>query len=93
MAILVVGCELPPEATRFDKACAAVVGAFHDAAVPITLEDCGTGQVRGSKDGVDVRANLRTLTDGSVRVEFHTSGTNQALIHRVSQAYDARMGR
>jgi len=93
MAILVAGCELPPEATRFEKACAAAVGAFRDAAVQITLEDCGTGQVRGSKDGVDLRANLRTLVDGSVRVEFHTSGANQALIHQVSRAYDERMGR
>lgn len=91
--ILVSGCETTPEPTRFDKACAAVVGAFRDAAVTIAQEDCGTGQVRGSKDGIDVRANLRTLPDGSVRVELHSSGPNQALVHRISQAYDERMGR
>lgn len=92
-AVLMAGCELPPEKSRFEKTCAAVVAAFRDAAVQIAVEDCGTGQVRGSKDGIDVRANLRTLVDGSVRVEFHTSGSNQALIHQISRAYDERIGR
>ena len=91
--ILLGACETPPEPTRFEKACSAVVGAFQDAVVPIAVQDCATGQVRGSKDGIEVRASLRTLPDGAVRVEFHTSGQNQALIHRISQAYDARMGR
>ena len=69
------------------------MGAFQDEAVKLSVQDCGTGQIRGSKDGVELSANLRTLPDGAVRVEFRSSGPNQALVHRVSQAYDRRMGR
>jgi hypothetical protein len=43
-----------------------------------------------------VAANVRTQADGSVRVEFNTSGAtgqDPALIDRISRSYDRRMGR
>ena len=75
---------------------AAAIGAFQDQGVRITSEDRGSGVVRGTRDGINVTANVRTQADGSVRVEFNTSGATErdpALIDRISQTYDRRMGR
>ena len=93
LTLLLCGCSTYPEPTRFELSCAAAAGAFRDEEVKVTLEDCAKGEIRGSKDGVNLSASLRTLPDGAVRVEFHSTGPNQALVHRVSQAYDRRMGR
>ena len=84
----------PP--TAFDRSWAATVGAFEDQGVLITLQDRSTGQVRGTRGGIDVTANLRTQADGSVRVELNTAGAtarDPTLIQRISNAYDRRMGR
>ena len=80
----------------FDASWSAAVGAFADQGVRITSEDRGAGQIRGTRDGIDVVANVRTQADGSVRVEFNTSGATSrdpTLINRISSAYDRRMGR
>jgi hypothetical protein len=85
----------PPTAS-FDRSWAAAVGALGDQGVRITSEDRSAGVVRGTRDGIDVVANVRTQADGSVRVEFNTSGAtarDPGLIDRISRAYDARMGR
>ena len=104
-AALVAGCtyyEVAPGVyatsapASFDRSWSAAVGAFEDQGVRITAEDRGAGQVRGTRDGIDVVANVRTQADGSVRVEFNTSGAtarDPGLIDRVSRAYDRRMGR
>ena len=50
----------------------------------------------GRRGGIDLTATVRTQADGSVRVEFATSGATEQdpqLIERVSRSYDARMGR
>ena len=52
--------------------------------------------MRGSRSGINVTGSVLTQADGSVRVQFDTSGaTNRdpALISRVSNAYERRMGR
>jgi hypothetical protein len=82
--------------TSFDRSWSAAVGAFEDQGVRITSQDRAAGQVRGTRDGIDLVANVGTQADGSVRVEFNTSGAtarDPSLIDRVSQAYDRRMGR
>jgi hypothetical protein len=84
----------PP--ASFDRSWSAAVGAFQDQGVRITSQDRGAGQVRGTRDGIDVVANVRTQADGSVRVEFNTSGataSDPGLIDRISRAYDRLMGR
>jgi hypothetical protein len=89
-----VYAAVPP--STFDRSWAAMRGAFDDQGVRITSEDRSSGIVRGTRDGIDVTANLRTQADGSVRVEFNTAGAtarDPALIERVSRAYDRRMGR
>jgi hypothetical protein len=83
-------------ANTFDRSWAAAIGAFQDQGVQITSENRGAGIVRGTRDGINVAANVRMQADGSVRVEFNTAGATErdpALIDRISQSYDRRMGR
>jgi hypothetical protein len=80
----------------FDRSWNAALGAFADQGVQVTSQDRGTGQIRGAREGINVTANVRTQTDGSVRVEFNTSGDTARvpqLIDRISRAYDRQMGR
>jgi hypothetical protein len=105
VAALVAGCTYygvapgvyaTPAPASFDRSWSAAIGAFEEQGVRITSQDRGTGQVRGTRDGIDVLANVRTQADGSVRVEFNTSGgtaRDPGLIDRVSRAYDRLMGR
>jgi hypothetical protein len=84
----------PP--TKFDRAWSAAIGAFEDQGVRITSEDRDAGYLRGTRDGIDVTASIRTQADGSVRVQFDVRGdTNHdpTLIHRIDRAYDRLMGR
>jgi len=80
----------------FDRSWSAALGAFDDQGVRVTSQDRGAGQIRGTRDGINVTANVRTQSNGSVRVEFNTSGDtarDPQLIDRMSSAYDRRMGR
>ena len=86
----------PSTAVALDRSWAAVVGALGDEGVRITDEDRDAGRIYGSREGINVVANIRSRPDGGVRVEFNTSGAtgrDPALIRRISQAYDRRMGR
>jgi hypothetical protein len=90
------GVYSPYPSTSFDRSWAAAVGALGDQGVRITSEDRSAGVVRGTRDGIDVVANVRGQADGSVRVEFNTSGAttrDPGLINRVSESYERRMGR
>ena len=81
---------------RTRQTIAAAIGAFEDQGVPIPLQDRSAGVVQGNCNGIDVNANVLTQADGSVRVEFNTSGataTDPARIDRITQAYNRRMGR
>lgn len=85
-----------PPAASFDRSWNAALGAFADQGVRVLSEDRGSGVLRGTRDGIDVTASVRSQADGSVRVEFNTSGATARdpdLINRVSRAYDRRMGR
>lgn len=84
----------PP--SGFDRSYSAAVGAFEDQGVSITSENRSAGTVRGTRSGIDVTANVLTQADGSVRVEFDTSGAtarDPQLINRITQSYNRRMGR
>jgi hypothetical protein len=90
------GTVVTTPASSFDRSWAAVIGALQDQGVQITSEDRGAGIVRGTRNGINVTANVRTLADGNVRVELNTAGATErdpALIDRISQSYDRRMGR
>lgn len=90
------GTYVTTPVSSFDRSWGAVIGAFQDQGVRITSEDRGAGIVRGTRNGIYPTAIVRTQADGSVRVEFKTTGATQwdpALIDRISQSYDRRMGR
>lgn len=83
-------------ASAFDRSWYAAVGAMADEGVAITTEDRNAGIVRGVRNGINVTGNVRVQADGSVRVEFNTSGSTSrdpSLIDRISRAYERRMGR
>lgn len=83
-------------ASKFDRAWAAATGAFGDQGISVTRQDREAGVIQGSRQGIVMTATLKTQTDGSVRVEFHSSGATEKdpdLIQRVSRSYDVRMGR
>jgi hypothetical protein len=82
--------------SKFDRAWNAAIGAFEDQGVQIVTQDRDAGYLSGTRDGINVTASVHTQADGSVRVQFDTSGdTNRdpTLIHRVDRAYDRLMGR
>jgi hypothetical protein len=78
----------------FDRSFSAASGAMRDQGLTITAEDRSTGTVVGKLEGGTVTASVRQQADGSVRVQFDANGVRDpALINRVSQSYDRRMGR
>ena len=86
----------PAPVNNFDRSWSAAVGAFEDQGVRIATEDRSAGVLRGTRDGIDVTANVRPQADGSVRVEFNTAGATSRdpdLINRITRSYDRRMGR
>ena len=82
--------------TSFDRSWEAARGALADQGVALSREDRGAGVMSGTRNGINITANVRAQTDGSVRVEFNTSGATSSdpeLINRVTNAYNRRMGR
>jgi hypothetical protein len=82
--------------SKFDQSWSAAVGALSDQGVRITSQDRGAGIVQGTRNGIKVTGSIRTQADGSVRVQFNTSGaTNRdpMLIERITGSYNSRMGR
>lgn len=80
----------------FDRSWDAAVGALLDTGFALTLQDRGSGTASGRRGAVDVVANVRSQSDGSVRVEFTARGeVNQqpGVVDQVSAAYERRMGR
>lgn len=90
------GVYVPTPPNTFDRSWSSAVGALADEGVQIVNEDRGAGYVRGMRGGITVTALVRTQADGSVRVEFKTSGNTDAdpsLNDRITNSYNRRMGR
>jgi hypothetical protein len=80
----------------FDRSWNAAVGAMRDQGVTVTQEDRVAGVVRGTRGGINVTGSVQPQADGSVRVQFDTSGATSSdptLIDRITRSYNARMGR
>jgi hypothetical protein len=86
----------PNPAATFDRSWSAAAGALADQGVQVFNQDRATGIIEGRRGNLTVKARVFTRADGSVQVEFNTSGSgaeSQNLSAQVSRAYDARMGR
>ena len=85
-----------PAVASFDRSWDAAVGAMLDNGLTITGQDRNTGVVSGRRGGIDIVGSVRNQPDGTVRVEFNSSGAtaqDPGLIGRVSTSYERRMGR
>jgi len=82
--------------STFDRSFSAAVNAMREQGVSITQEDRGAGIVRGTRGRINVTGSVRPQADGTVRVQFDTSGatgTDPTLIDRITRSYQAYMGR
>jgi hypothetical protein len=80
----------------FDRSYNAVLGSMADNGLAILMEDRPAGRVVARRGGIDVTGLVIQQSDGSVRVEFATSGNigeDPTMIERVTRSYNARMGR
>ena len=78
----------------FERSFSAASGAMRDQGLAITVEDRASGTVVGRQGEGTVTATLRQQADGSVRVQFDSSGMRDPqMLDRVSRSYDQRMGR
>ena len=85
---------VPGAPASFDRSFGAAAGALRDQGLAITTEDRNSGTIIGKTGSGTVTASVRQQADGSVRVQFDTSGVNDSgLIGRISNSYDRRMGR
>ena len=85
---------VPGAPASFDRSFSAASGALRDQGLTISVEDRNSGTVVGNGSGGTVTASVRQQADGSVRVQFDSSGiSDSGLMGRVSRSYDARMGR
>ena len=85
-----------PGPSKFDRSWNAAVGALQDQGVQVGNQDRTSGMIDGRRGGINVKTRLVSQADGSVRVEFNTSGAmseDPGLPDRISRSYDARMGR
>ena len=81
---------------RFDRSWAAAAGAMSDQGLTIVSQDRGAGVIRGERGGIAITGTVETLADGRIQVKFSSQGPSSAdpaLIQRVSDSYDRRMGR
>ena len=84
------------QASTFDRSWNAAVGAMREQGVTITQEDRGAGVVRGVRGGIGVTGSVRPQADGTIRVQFDTSGatgSDPTLIDRITRSYQAFLGR
>ncbi len=81
-----------PSTSKFDRSWSAAIGALADQGVLISTQDRGAGIIQGKHKGTAVSGDIRHQGDGSVRVQFDTSG-DAALIQRITNSYNSRMGR
>lgn len=98
--LLAAGCVTyaPPPAppSTFDRAFNAVAGAMADQGVRVTESNAATGVVSGTRGNIVITANVSPRADGSAQIEFRTKGNineDPGLINRISDSYNARMGR
>jgi hypothetical protein len=80
--------------SNYDRAFTAAAAAMRDQGLDLSVEDRASGRIMGTRSGMTITANVRAQSDGSVRLQFDSyNARDRELIERISQGYDARMGR
>ena len=82
--------------SSFDRVWDSALGAAGDAGVKITSADRTTGMIRGVTNSADVTISVMAQADGSIRVEFSSTGPkgqDPDLSERFTGFYNRRMGR
>jgi hypothetical protein len=65
---------------------------MQDQGVTIVSQDRGNGTIRGERGGVTLTAIVEARPDDRIQVTFNAKD-DAALVQRVSDSYDRRMGR
>lgn len=100
-AVAVAGCVAyvpapPPPPSTSERAYNAMLGAMSDQGVKLAEANPSTGIITGTRGNITVIANVTPRADGSAQVEFKTRGNiseDPDLINRITNSYNARMGR
>ncbi len=101
IGLILAGCTYygyPPAPaagpTSYDRSFFAAADALRDQGVAITVQNQATGTVAGNYGSTPVTATVAQQPDGSVRVQFSaTDSRDPALVDRITQSYQRRMGR
>ncbi len=86
----------PPQPSATERAYSAMLGAMSDQGVKLNDANPSTGVISGTRGNITVMATVTPRADGSAQVEFKTRGNineDPNLINRISDSYNARMGR
>lgn len=74
----------------------AAMGAMGDAGLTVVVADRPSGTIKGTRGAVEGTILVRTLADGRVGVEISArdpNGQDPGVVQRLTNAYNARMGR
>ena len=74
----------------------AAMGAMGDAGLTVVVADRPSGTIKGTRGAVEGTILVRTLADGRVGVEISARDPNRqdpGVVQRLTNAYNARMGR
>jgi hypothetical protein len=87
---------VPPPPSTTERAYNAVVAAMAENGVRVGEANAATGMVTGTRGSITVTAIVAPRPDGSAQIEFRTKGNiseDPTLINRITESYNARMGR
>lgn len=96
LAACVTYAPPPAPPSTYDRSFNAVAAAMTEQGVRVTESNAATGVVSGTRGNITVTANVSPRADGSAQIEFRTKGNiaeDPGLINRITDAYNARMGR
>jgi hypothetical protein len=80
----------------FERPWNAAMGAIGDAGLTLVVADRASGTIKGTRGTVEGTLLVRTRADGRVGVEISARDPNRqdpGLVERLTNAYNARMGR
>ena len=79
-----------------DRAWTAALGALEEVGVQVTSSERSTGQIRGTRNGMNVAVSVIRRADGRTRVQFAVKEAKERdpeLPGRFLEAYERRMDR